>query len=73
MTAAAGRSCAGFARTGQSNIWRTNYRCARSHLLSLDQPGALGLVLVVSWAVGQMSRGSRQPRRKEGKKKDVQG
>ena len=32
------------------------------NLLSLDEPGALGHVFVVPWAVGQEARGSRQPR-----------
>ena len=31
------------------------------HLLSLDEPRALGLVLVVAWSVTQITRGPRQP------------
>lgn len=35
------------------------------YLLPLDEPGALGLVLVVSWTVSQVTRGPSQPERKE--------
>lgn len=43
------------------------------YLLSLDQPGALGLVLIVSWTVSQITRGPRQPERKKGEGKEIQG
>lgn len=36
-----------------------------NHLLSLDEPRALGLVLVVSGTVRQVTRGPRQPETRE--------
>lgn len=43
--------------------------CCICNLLSLYQPGALGLVLVVSWTVSQITRGPRQPEGKQEEKR----
>lgn len=41
------------------------------HLLSLNEPRALGLVLVVSWSIGEKTRGSRQPEQTNKEREEI--